>query len=177
MERRKTQEFVTGEDAEDQNALIVFEAQIPGFPVLGQHALTGAQTEQSAVSDTHCCQDNLPILDPSTVSNVLGKGSKNTQHCGSTSFKAEKDVKQEVIEEESTSQRVFQSTEISGCNTGTLEEQQIEKRPKFLVIKVKEERTISGCQIRTTSMRNIIIKNIDIQIYRYTYSINYILHK
>lgn len=175
MEERKTQEFVVGEDAEDQNALSGFEGQGTGFPVPGQHALPVAPTVQSAETITHCSQDNLPTPDRNTDNNVLGKGRKDQQHSGCTYIKAEQDVKHEVIEEESQSQRTLEKNRFSCCNSGTLEGQRKETFPKSLLIKVLERRTIIGCHIHTTFMGDQIIKIYTHYIFKY--SINYILNK
>lgn len=143
---------MTGEVAEDQSALI--ELEEPGT------ALPGAKTEQNAVADTQCRQDYLPTPDLKNNSKVLGKSSVDKRDCGDVNLNPEKNVTQEVIEEESTGERPFQKEEIPDSNTGTLKGQQTAKRAKVLEAKViTEEEIVRCCQtFCTTITENITIK-------------------
>lgn len=154
---------MAGEDAEDQSALNELKEAGTGSPVQGQHASPGAETEHNAVIDTQCMQDYLPSPDLNNDNKVLSRGSIDKQGFEVTTFNPEKDVTQKVTEEESTSQRAFQTIEIPDSNTGTLEEQLIEKRPKVLDAKViTEEETVCCCQrICTTFIENIQLKISD----------------
>lgn len=66
------------EDVDDHSALTELNPGT-GFLIPGQHALPGAQTEQNAMSERQCRQDNLPTSDLNDDWTVLGKDHTDKQ--------------------------------------------------------------------------------------------------
>lgn len=143
---------MAGEVEEDHSAPFELKEQGTGFLIPGQHDLPGAQTDQNAMSERQCRQDN--------DSEILGKDhidkQGGEQDCGVIDFNVE-DVEQEVIGVESTSQRTSRTKQSPESNTGTLERQQRAKRPKVLNAKVITD-TFCCKRLCTTSIENITIE-------------------
>lgn len=156
------------ESTEDRSALTRPEEPGSGFQIPDQDASPGAAlTQQNAVNDRQCGQDDLPTPDVREDSRELDEGVVDKQSGEQDrlveTVNAGEAVGQRVVEVEDTSQRTFPAKQGPESFTSTKEGKQGGKRPKVLHGKViTEEEQLYMCKkICITTEENITIETFE----------------